>query len=125
MFERKTWFLSRETRTTLPLHVSHPDVAIIKDPCLVHCSFTGTNIFITEDEELNLKLLIIVMRCVIWYQLYILKNMQNTHRRVLLLVKLQAFSLQFTKSNTPPWVFSGILNCTNGTKSRRPSHIIL
>ena len=113
MLERKTWFLSRETRTTLALHVNHPDVAIIKDPCLVYCSFTGTNIFITEDEELNLKLLIIVMRCVIWYQLYILKNMQNTHGRVLLLVKLQAFSLQFTKSNTPPRVFSRILNCTN------------
>ena len=33
--------------------------------------------------------------------------MKNTHEGVLLLVKLQAFSLvcDFTKSNTPPWVF--------------------
>ena len=35
-----------------------------------------------------------------------LKNVKNTHGRVLLLVKLQAESCNFTaKSNTPPWVF--------------------
>ena len=33
------------------------------------------------------------------------KNVKNTFRGVLLLVKLQAFSLKFTESNTPPWVF--------------------
>ena len=39
-----------------------------------------------------------VVCCAIWYHLYNLKNVKNTHGGVLLLVKLQ-------KSNTPPWVF--------------------
>ena len=34
-----------------------------------------------------------------------LKNVKNTHEGVLLLVKLQAKACNFTKSNTPPWVF--------------------
>ena len=34
------------------------------------------------------------MRCAIWYHLYILKKVKNTHVGVLLLVKLQAKSLQ-------------------------------
>ena len=42
------------------------------------------------------------MLCVFWYHLDNLKNMKNTHGRMPLLVKLQAY---FTKSNTPPWVF--------------------
>ena len=43
----------------------------------------------------------------IWYHLYNLKNVKKTHGGVLLLVKLQALSrlLDFTKSNSPPWVF--------------------
>ena len=41
-----------------------------------------------------------VMRCVIWYHLYNLKNVKITHGGVLILIKLQAF----TKINTPPWV---------------------
>ena len=36
----------------------------------------------------------IVMRCAIWYCLYNLKNVKNTNKGVLLLVKLQTFSLQ-------------------------------
>ena len=36
----------------------------------------------------------VAMRCVIWYHLYNLKNVKNTHGEVLLLVKLQAKSLQ-------------------------------
>ena len=40
-----------------------------------------------------------VVRCTIWYHLYNLKNVKNTHGGVLILVKLQAF-----KINTPPWV---------------------
>ena len=47
----------------------------------------------------------------IWYHLYNLKhtkNMENTHGRVLLLVKLQVFSL----------------NCTTDTKSCKVSYII-
>ena len=43
-----------------------------------------------------------VLRCAIWFHLYNLRNVRNTHGGVLLLVKLQAKSLQFTKSNTPP-----------------------
>ena len=29
----------------------------------------------------------------------------------------------FTKSNTPPWVFFTFLNCTNGTKLRKTTLI--
>ena len=45
-----------------------------------------------------------VMRCAIWHHLYNLRNVKNTHGRVLLLVKV---------------------NCTNGTKSRKASHLIM
>ena len=34
-----------------------------------------------------------VMRCAIWYHLYNFKNVKNTHRGVLILVKLQAEAL--------------------------------
>ena len=46
-----------------------------------------------------------VVRCEIWYYLYNLKNMKNTYGGVLILVKLQAEACDFTKINTPPWVF--------------------
>ena len=46
-----------------------------------------------------------------------MKNMKNTHGGVLLL------ACNFTKSNTPPWVFFTFLNCINGTKSRTASYI--
>ena len=45
------------------------------------------------------------MRCAIWYHLYNLKNVENTHGGVLILVKLQAEACNFTKINTPPWLF--------------------
>ena len=45
-----------------------------------------------------------VMRCAIWYHLHNLK-IKNVHEGVLLLVKFQALVWNFTKSNTPPWVF--------------------
>ena len=45
------------------------------------------------------------MRYAIWYDLYNLKNVKNTHGGVLILVKLQASACNFTKINTPPWVF--------------------
>ena len=41
----------------------------------------------------------------IWYHLYNLKNVKDTHGGVLILVKLQASACNFTKINTPPWVF--------------------
>ena len=43
--------------------------------------------------------------CAIRYYLYNLKNVKNTHGGVLILVKLQAEACNFTKINTPPWVF--------------------
>ena len=48
------------------------------------------------------------MPCAIWYHLYDLKNVRNTHGGVLILVKLQA---------------SGF-NCRNGTKSRNEPHLL-
>ena len=45
------------------------------------------------------------MPCRIWYHLYDKNNVKNTHRGVWFLVKLQASACNFTKSNTPPWVF--------------------
>ena len=50
------------------------------------------------------------MRCAIWYHLYVLKNVKNTHKRVLFLVKFDG-------------CFSLFLNCTNDTKSRNASHV--
>ena len=47
----------------------------------------------------------VVMLYAIWYHLYNLKNVKNTHGGVLLLVKLQAKARNFTKSSTPLWVF--------------------
>ena len=40
------------------------------------------------------------MRYAIWYHLYNLKNAKNTHGGVLI-----AEACNFTKINTPPWVF--------------------
>ena len=37
---------------------------------------------------------------------------------------MQASACNVTKINTPPWMFFAILNCTNGTKSRNPSHMV-
>ena len=45
------------------------------------------------------------MRCAIWYHLNNLKNVKNTYGGVLILVKLQIEASNFTKINTPPWVF--------------------
>ena len=47
------------------------------------------------------------LRCIVRFGTILcnLKNVKNVHGGVLLLVKLQAFSCNFTKSNTPPWVF--------------------
>ena len=58
---------------------------------------------------------------VIWYHFYDLKNLKNTHRGVLLLVKLQAKSL--LKLTFLYACFSHFLNCRNGTKSGNASHI--
>ena len=44
------------------------------------------------------------MLCAIWYHLYNLKNVKNTHGGVLLLVKLQALACKFAKSDSA-WMF--------------------
>ena len=62
------------------------------------------------------------MLSAIWYHFCNLKNVKNSHGRVLLLVKLQALSCSFTKSKTSPCVFFTLPHCTNGTKSRKGSH---
>ena len=62
--------------------------------------------------------------CAIWYHLYNLKNVKNSHGGVLVLLKLKASACNFTKINASPWVFSRFLNCTNATKSRNAPHIV-
>ena len=38
--------------------------------------------------------------------------------------KVAGLACNFTKSNTPPWVFPRFLNCTNVTKPRKTSHVV-
>ena len=54
-----------------------------------------------------------------------MKNVKNTDGEVIVLLKLQTSACNFTKSITPPWVFSPFLNCTNSTKSRKASQIFI
>ena len=42
------------------------------------------------------------MLCAIWYHVYNLKDVKNTHGQMFLLAKLQALSYNFMKSNTSP-----------------------
>ena len=65
------------------------------------------------------------MRCAVWYHLHNLKNMEKTHGRMLVLVKLQPEACNFTKTNTLPWVLFTFLDCTNGTKSCNASQMEL
>ena len=63
-----------------------------------------------------------VVRCAIWYHLYNLKNLKNTHRRVLILVcSLQPATL--VKLTLLHGCFSRFSDCTNGTKLRNAPHI--
>ena len=64
-----------------------------------------------------------VMLCAIWYHLYNLKTLKNTHGGVLLLVKLQSEACNFTRKLTLP--YKCFLNYINGTKSSRASHFFL
>ena len=63
---------------------------------------------------------IFVVRCAIWYHLYNLKNVKNIHGGVLILVKLQAEVALLHDG-----CFSRFLNCTNGTKARNASHLVI
>ena len=66
------------------------------------------------------------MRCAIWYHLYTLKKVKNTHGGVLFLLKFVALACNFTtKSNTPPGVYFTFLSCTNLVKLRKASHMEL
>ena len=64
-----------------------------------------------------------VVRCSIWYYLYNLKNVKNTHGGRLILVKLQYKSATLLKLTLLHGCFSRFLNCTNGTKSRNASQM--
>ena len=55
------------------------------------------------------------MLCAIWYHLYNLKTMKDTHGGVLFLVTLQAKACNFAKSNILQRFFPRFLNCKNGT----------
>ena len=46
------------------------------------------------------KLKVCAVRCAIWYHLYNLRNVKNTHRGVLILVKLQALVYFVTSQKT-------------------------
>ena len=61
--------------------------------------------------------------CAIWYVLYNLKMMKNTLGRMLPLVKLPVQPATLLKVALLHGCFSRFLNCTNGTKSRKASHI--
>ena len=61
--------------------------------------------------------------CTIWYHLYNLKNVKNTHGERFFLVKLQAEACNFTKSKTHSWVFFTIFKSYKWYQSRKSSHI--
>ena len=52
---------------------------------------------------------IFLMLCATRYHLCNFENVKYLHGKVLLSVKSQAGAYKFTKSNTPPWVFSTFL----------------
>ena len=63
------------------------------------------------------------MLCAIWYHLYNLNNVKNTHEKNLLLVTLRLVTFS-NKSNTSPWVFFTFFKIVqNDIKSRKASHI--
>ena len=63
------------------------------------------------------------MRCAIWYRLYNLKDVKNSHGGLILLVKLQAQACNITKSNTPPWAFFIFLKIVQTVPNRATDHI--
>ena len=75
--------------------------------------------FYTAIETFCESVRVYVVRWAIWYHLYNLKNVKNTHGGLLILVKLQATLL---KLRLLYGCFSRFLNYTNGTKSRNASH---
>ena len=66
---------------------------------------TYNDLYFTEKRTWREAASRCVMCCAIWYHLHNLKNVKNTHERVLI------------------GCFSRFLNCTNGTKSCNTPHI--
>ena len=60
-------------------------------------------LYLTVKSYVMLCYLVCQRLCAIWYHLYNLKNVKNTHGGVLLLVNVWAKSFNF--NNTPPCVF--------------------
>ena len=67
-------------------------------------------------------IILFAIRLAIWYPFVQSKNVKNTHGGVPLLVKLQAFSQQI-KVTFFHGCFSRFLNCKNGDKSCKTSHL--
>ena len=82
--------------------------------------FTQWNCLLSQAKLSSLD----VVLCPIWYHMYDLKNVKNTHGGVLLLVSFKLLACNFAKSNTPPWGFLLFVNCVNDTKSRNTSHMM-
>ena len=59
----------------------------------------------SDIKEITVKTLLNEILYTIWYHLYNLKAVKNTHGGMLVLVKLQALACNFIKSTIPPWVF--------------------
>ena len=93
---------------------------------IVSCCFCNKLVFCETPIRVKFISWIYERLCVIWYHLYNLRNVKNTHGEVLRLEKLEANACNFTKSSTLLWVlfmfFTKFL--PNGTKSRKTSHII-
>ena len=81
-------------------------------PINLLCYWSDSTIALSWIKNTSKKYELYVMLCTIWYRLYNLKIVKNTHGGVLLLVKLQA-SLKVTLLHG---CFSRFLNCANGTK---------
>ena len=63
------------------------------------------------------------MLCAIWYHLYKLKNVKNTHGGVLLLVNLQDEACNLLKLTLLHGCFPRFLNCNNCTKLGKASYV--
>ena len=72
--------------------------------------------------QLNLRLCLYAMRCTIWYYLRNLKKREKHPWRAVTFSKVEACN--FTQSNNPSLVLC-FSNRTNGTESRKASHMIL
>ena len=68
--------------------------------------FSLSDVYLHQDVVFfTLSFTLFESLCAILCHLYKFENMQNTHGGVILLVKLQVEACDFTKSNTPSWLF--------------------